>query len=86
MAITTADFDLPAYWACAMINGDLTGYDDDDLAAIDAFAADMIAQYGHCHCLAVTDDESNFRRYHDATPYGVLACNIATFTFDITAR
>ena len=32
---------LPTHWASALINGDLSGYDDDDLEAIRLFTADM---------------------------------------------
>lgn len=78
-------FILPTYWASAMINGDLTGYNDDDLQAIHLFTADMVKEYGQCWCLDVTND-NDFLKYHDAKCYGVLACDCSTFTFDITNR
>lgn len=41
------------------------------------------ATYKRFACLTCGDDTDNFRKYHDATPYGVLACNVTTFTFDV---
>ena len=77
-------YELPTHWASALINGDLSGYDSDDLEAIRRFADDMIRRYGKCWCLDVSDDEGNFVKYHDASQYGVLACDVAEFSFDVT--
>lgn len=78
----TVQYTLPEHWACALINGDETGLDDEDQAALDAFVDDMVKEHGSCHCVDVVDD-AGFMRYHDAQPYGVLACNAATFVFII---
>jgi len=78
-------FILPTHWASAMINGDVTGYDDDDIEAINLFSDHMVKEYGRCWCLDVTDD-NGFLKYHDAETYGILACDCSTFTFDITQR
>lgn len=86
MTIKLETFDLPAHWASYFINGDETGYDGDDLQAMREIERDMVSWYGQCHCLTVDGDGDDFRRYHDATNYGVLACNVATFTFDVTKR
>lgn len=85
MAIQTETFTLPQHWACALINGDETGLDDADSAALEAFTADMVAQYGQCWALDC-GDEVSFTAYHDAQPYGVLACDCVEFTFDVTPR
>lgn len=76
-------FTLPTHWASALINGDLSGYESDDLEAIREFTGDMVHQYGSCHCIDVGEDV-NFIRHHDASVYGVLACDCSTYTFDIT--
>lgn len=76
----TVQYILPIHWACALVNGDETGIDDTDQAALDTFIADMVQKYGSCHCIDVIDDEG-FMRYHDAQPYGVLACMASTFIF-----
>ena len=30
------------------------------------------------------DDQGDFRAYHDARRFGVLACNVLTYTFDVS--
>jgi len=77
-------FDLPDHWASALVNGDISGMDDDDEKALNDFTDDMVAQYGKCWCIDVMDLNGDFRRYHDATRFGVLACNVSTYTFDVT--
>lgn len=80
----TIDLELPAHWAATLINGDDSGLDHADLAAMDKFGDWMTRVYGHWHCVDVADDESgDFRRWHDATEFGALACNVARFTFQI---
>lgn len=79
-------FTLPTHWASALINGDLTGYESDDLEAIRLFTEDMVHQYGQCWCIDMDDDDAGFTRHHDASVYGVLACGCSVYTFDITKR
>lgn len=78
--IKTLTLELPSHWACALINADESGMDDEEVAALEAFTADMVKTYGSCHCVDVSEDTS-FSRWHDAAQYGVLACDTATFTF-----
>jgi hypothetical protein len=82
----TLELKLPTHWACALINGDESGLDDNDQKCFDRFVDWIMKEYGSCWCLDVSNDEGDFRRYHDATDFGVLACDVATFTFDITKR
>lgn len=82
----TEIYELPADWASYFINGDDSGYGDGQIIAMQAFEGDMIERHGLCWCVGVSDDGDDFRRYHDATRYGVLACNVAEFTFDVTPR
>lgn len=80
----TIELTLPRHWACALINGDESGLEDDDANALNRFTDWMVDEYGACWCVSVDDEEcGDFRRYHDATDFGVLACDVATFTFDI---
>ena len=82
----TESFDLPEHWAAALINGDDTGYtDSDDLRAMQAFESWMLKKYGSCWCIDM-GESVGFVRYHDARRFGVLACEVATFTFDVTPR
>ena len=76
-------FELPQEWAVAFVNSDLDSYSDEELEQIDAFEEYMLDVYGSCRCIDVSED-AWFSRYHDATDYGALACNVATFTFDVT--
>jgi hypothetical protein len=78
----TVEFILPDHWACAFINSDESGMDDDESEALGSFVSFMVKKYGSCHCVNVADD-SNFVRYHDAADFGVLACEASTFTFAI---
>lgn len=67
---------LPEHWASALVNADTTGLDDQDEKALDAFLED----HPHLYCVDVSE-ESTFCRRHDATAYGVLACQCSLFAF-----
>ena len=75
----TETYILPEHWACALFYGDDTGLDDDDQAALDAWVKD------HHHLGDPLDmtNEGSFWRFHDARPYGVLACNCADYVFPV---
>lgn len=75
---------LPTHWACALINGDETGLDEHDEAPFDAFVDWMLNEYGCCHAIDMRDDEPVFAKYHDALPFGVLACDCCDYVFDIS--
>jgi hypothetical protein len=74
-------YELPQHWASALINGDDSGLDEDDIERLNEFERDMVKEYGKCWCVDV-EEEGYFKTYHDARKYGVLACNVAIFTFD----
>lgn len=67
---------LPAHWAPALINGDWTGMSERDEEQLMA----CIAGEGLPDAVSCSE-ESEFTRYHDARPYGVLSCECLTFTF-----
>lgn len=72
----TATYDLPAHWANALFYGDLTGLDEQDHEAMTQLVAgEQLPDPLSC------SDEPFFAKYHDATPYGMPACNCLTFTF-----
>jgi len=81
----TLELRLPSHWACPFSYGDTTGLDDDEQETFYAFTNDMLDTYGACLCVNVRDDAS-FMTYHDARPFGVLACEASTFVFDVTNR
>lgn len=77
MAFETIDFILPAHWAPALINGDVTGMEDDEIAILDRIEMDF--RNGSPFTWQVMEDEPSFVTYHDARPYGVLACDCLTY-------
>ena len=78
--IKTLTYMLPTHWACPLVNGDESGMEDDEIAMLNEFIDDMVRVYGSCHCVDVSED-IEFSNYHDASHYGVLACDVAKFTF-----
>jgi hypothetical protein len=76
-------FELPAFWAVALFNDDTSHFDDVDQAQFNAFTDDMVERYGKCWVVDM-DEDASFNSYHDATRFGVLACDCVTYTFDIT--
>jgi len=76
-------FELPSFWASALINGDASGLSDEDEKKLDAFTDFMTEEYGSCWAIDCTNDP-HFKRYHDATRFGVLACDVLDFTFDVS--
>jgi len=78
-------FQLPDFWASALINGDISGLSDEDEQALEAFTNSMIKDYGSCWAIDCTD-EAHFSKFHDASSFGVLACDVLKFSFDVTKR
>lgn len=70
------EYELPAFWAQVLINGDITGISKEDGLKLQAWCDDN----PNLWCVSV-DENLHFSRTHDATKYGVLACDVATFTF-----
>ena len=72
----TKTYWLPAHWASALINGDTTGLDDADENMLDwVMTAEGLPAPIDC------GEEPEFLKYHDAQPYGVLACDCLEYTF-----
>ena len=80
----TVQYTLPSHWASAFINGDDSGYEQEDLDAIDRFCEYVKEQHDCCFCIDVEEDYY-FTSFHDATDFGVLACEVSVFTFDVGA-
>ena len=76
MSITT--YRLPAHWASALINGDVASLDDADALALGCF----LEGEGLPDPFDVGEEEF-FCKYHDAQPYGVLACDCLDYTFAV---
>ena len=65
---------LPAHWLPAIVNGDTTGLDDAEDAALARWTCDTLRELGEFH-IGDIDPDPHFARYHDAAEYGVLACD-----------
>lgn len=76
----TEKYILPAYWACALINGDTSGMDEREEAQIDAFLEATSNADSYIYCVHMGEDQG-FMRWHDAAHYGVLACDCNEFEF-----
>jgi hypothetical protein len=77
MNFTTTELLVPAHWLSAIINGDESGFDYyDDPVDYAAYQAFMENEIGTATVTTVEDDsEPQFYRHHDASGYGVLACD-----------
>ena len=76
----TVTYDLPVHWAQALFYGDMDGFEDEDQKAIEKFTNYMVLQHGECNAMDVSED-CWFAKYHDAADFGVLACDVSTYTF-----
>ena len=74
----TETYTLPAYWASALVNGDVLGMDAQDLIYIRRWL-DAHPELGAC---LTCSDESEFRWHHDAPE--MLAGDCLDFTFPLT--
>ena len=73
--------EIPSHWLPAIINGDETGFsysdssdysNSEDFKAYQEFCENEIPE----NAILDPSDISIFLKYHDAKPYGVLACDI----------
>ena len=75
MKFKEVEYTIPSHGLSAIVNGDESSFDyyDDpaDYQAYQQFCAEEIKDGTVC----VNDEEGSFYRHHDATPYGVLACD-----------
>jgi hypothetical protein len=78
MKIEEAVWTLPAHWAGAIINDDLTGMSDEDESAMNSVLAELGSEW---YCVGLSE-ESYFTRLHDARLHGVLACDVLDYEFN----
>lgn len=78
----TETFTLPAFWACAIINDDLSGMDQFEIDGLDLWLKHA-SEHGYGFCVDVSQ-ESFFCTVHDARAY-VLPCDCLEFTFEVQA-
>jgi hypothetical protein len=77
----TEIFTLPAFWACAIVNGDFSGLEDSETDELEAWQGEASAA-GYGFCVDVSH-EAFFCTGHDARAY-VLPCDCLDFTFEVT--
>lgn len=69
--------EVPEHWLSAIINDDETGFDysgdERDYRRYQAFCDGELSDGWY---VSSYDEESEFSHRHDASPYGVLACNV----------
>jgi len=78
-------YTLPADWATALINDDTSAMDFYEEKPFQEFCAYMLSEHGNNWPLDCSED-AQFMTYHDARRFGVLACDVLDFTFDVTPR
>ena len=78
----TFELTLPTHWAGALINGDPVNPDLDEQAEQENedFMRFCANEIHNADCVGL-NEETFFSKYHDATDYGVLACDCSVFTF-----
>ena len=79
----TIEHKLPSYWASALINGDTTGMEDNEIRIMNEFLEGF--DLTDKHCLDVADD-SEFMPCpsYIHSSYELLAGDYSTFTFAIS--
>ena len=82
MTIETVIYTLPEHWLVAFFNDDLTAYDDEEIDQLEHFTHYMIKTHGSAIPLDCDMDTVNFTQWHDATSFGVLACNVVDVIFE----
>ena len=76
----TVEYILPVSWASALINGDVSGLEPDELELIEWFCLDVIAEHGNAHfSCGDLDDEKSFCKNHDVWYLMPLAADCAPF-------
>jgi hypothetical protein len=81
MIFNSIEYTVPAHWLSAIINGDETSFDyydnPEDYKAYNEFCEHEVRDA----TVEVVGEESYFARFHDATGYGVLPCNVVDCIF-----
>ena len=70
--------DVPAHWLSALVNGDESGLTDKECAQLEAFCDQELVDGEGVWNVTSYSEESELMRFHDAQPYGVLACDAVT--------
>ena len=74
------EYKIPAWALCAMVNGDTSGLEDDDIAALTEFEEDNFYQFG-----AGTWDFEEEEYFSHTNDVGGLGCDVVDATYFIDA-
>ena len=74
------EFTVPSSFLCALINGDISGMNDSDIAAIDRFTMETINMHGNA--LFIWREDIDFRPYNDIDNLG-SDCSIVIILVEV---
>ena len=63
---------VPDHWLSALVNGDSSSLEDKEEKQLESFCSEELSDGWH---VTSYENEGSFMKYHDAQPYGVLACD-----------
>jgi hypothetical protein len=71
--------DVPSHWLSALVNGDESSFDYyDDAEDYKAYQAFCNEELSEGWSVSSYEEDGSFMHFHDAQPYGVLACDAVT--------
>ena len=74
-------YTLPAFWNTALFYDDTTSFEGyEEEKRFQDFCEYMLKEHGTSEPVDCTD-EPHFTKWHDATSFGVLACDVLEYTF-----
>ena len=77
----TIEFNLPKYYAPALINGDYDGLNDDEMRILTDFVHNGIFKYGRFDCVGADVDNSYFSPFNDLTGMRNIGADVCKYTF-----
>jgi len=66
---------IPDFYLSYIFNGDDSGLNQEEKEAFDKFAQDKTKNLKAWHFACDDPHDSSFHKWHDMTPYGILACD-----------
>lgn len=81
--LRTITYRLPAGWGAYLIDGDASGFSDEEQAAMDRWLDERYVrlEIAHCFPIEVPRDPEEFEPHHDAWDVWPFACATERFTF-----
>ena len=80
METFTFTLKLPNFWATALFHDDTTSFEYEDEKSFQKFCMWCLKKYGTSEPVDM-DEEPHFSKFHDATQFGVSACDVHEYTF-----